>query len=195
MTKIRVFIFLLTIVVVAGLGLIASLYARGYRFDVETLRFVPNGLLVVKSNPDGAQVFIDAELKTATNATIPLPPGTYDVEIRKEGYFPWKKRLVIEKEIVTEADASLFKTVPSLSAITYSGVVNPVASEDLTKIAYAVPKTGLWVIETVNLPLGFTRNPRRITDGDLTNASWEWSPNGREILLITKKEKENWPLR
>jgi len=186
MTKIRVFIFLLTIVVVAGLGLIASLYARGYRFDVETLRFVPNGLLVVKSNPDGAQVFIDAELKTATNATIPLPPGTYDVEIRKEGYFPWKKRLVIEKEIVTEADASLFKTVPSLSAITYSGVVNPVASEDLTKIAYAVPKTGLWVIETVNLPLGFTRNPRRITDGDLTNASWEWSPNGREILLITK---------
>lgn len=186
MTKIRVFIFLLTIVIVGGFGAIISLYARGYRFDLKTLRFAPNGLLVVKSEPDGAQVFVDAELETATNATIPLPPGTYDVEIRKEGYFPWKKRLVIEKEIVTEANASLFKAVPSLSAVTFSGIIKPVPTNDLTKIAYAVPKTGLWVIETVNLPLGFARDPRQITDGDLAEASWEWSPNGREILLTTR---------
>jgi hypothetical protein len=186
MTKIRVLIFLLTIVVVGSLGTIISLYARGYRFDVKTFRFEPNGLFVVKSDPDGAQVFINTELKTATNATVPLPPDTYDVEIRKEGYFSWKKRLVIEKEIVTEANASLFKAVPSLSAVTFSGNINPVPTNDLTKIAYAVPKTGLWVIETVNLPLGFAKDPRQITDGDLTGASWEWSPNGREILLTTK---------
>lgn len=186
MTKIRVFIFFLTVVIVGSFGTIISLYARGYRFDLKTLRFAPNGLLVVKSEPDGAQILVNTELKTATNATIPLPPGTYDVEIRKEGYFPWKKRLLIEKEIVTEADASLFKAVPSLSAVTFSGIINPVPTNDLTKIAYAVPKTGLWVIETVNLPLGFTRDPRQITDGDLIGASWEWSPNGREILLTTK---------
>ncbi|TEU01728.1 PEGA domain-containing protein [Candidatus Woesebacteria bacterium] len=186
MTKIRVLIFLLTIVVVGSLGTIISLYAKGYRFDVKTFRFEPNGLLVIKSDPDGAQVFINTELKTATNATIPLPPDTYDVEIRKEGYLSWKKRLVIEKEIVTEANASLFKAVPSLSAVTFSGNINPVPTNDLTKIAYAVPKTGLWVIETVNLPLGFAKDPRQITDGDLTGASWEWSPNGREILLTTK---------
>jgi len=186
MTKIRVLIFLLTIVVVGSLGTIISLYARGYRFDVKTFRFEPNGLFVVKSDPDGAQVFINTELKTATNATIPLPPDTYDVEIRKEGYLSWKKRLVIEKEIVTEANASLFKAVPSLSAVTFSGNINPVPTNDLTKIAYAVPKTGLWVIETVNLPLGFAKDPRQITDGDLTGASWEWSPNGREILLTIK---------
>ncbi len=186
MTKIRVLIFLLTIVVVGSLGTIISLYAKGYRFDVKTFRFEPNGLLVIKSDPDGAQVFINTELKTATNATVPLPPDTYDVEIRKEGYLSWKKRLVIEKEIVTEANASLFKAVPSLSAVTFSGNINPVPTNDLTKIAYAVPKTGLWVIETVNLPLGFAKDPRQITDGDLTGAFWEWSPNGREILLITK---------
>lgn len=41
-------------------------------------------------------------------------------------------------------------------------------------------------METVNLPLGFTRDPRRIIDGDLTDAIWQWSPDGREILLTTK---------
>jgi hypothetical protein len=41
-------------------------------------------------------------------------------------------------------------------------------------------------MEMINLPLGFSREPQRITDGDLSNADWVWSPDGREIL-ITKK--------
>jgi WD40 repeat protein len=146
--------------------------------------------LVTKSDPDGAQVFVNEELKTATDATISLSPGTYDISIRKGGYHTWNKRLVIEKEIVTEASASLFRIAPSLSPITFSGAVNPSVSPDGTKLAYAVApsvddpeKGGLWVIETVNLPLGFARDPRRITDGDVTAGSWQFSPDGRQILL------------
>ncbi len=164
MIKIRSILFLLTLAIVIAIGTFVFYFARGYRFDAEEFRFIPNGLLVTKSNPDGAQVFIDGELKTATNANIFLPPGTYDVSIRKEGYIPWNKRLTVEKEIVTEADADLFKAVPSLSAVTFSSSFNPVPSSDFTKIAYVVPfdaqnsnaqddKAGLWVLETVNLPL------------------------------------------
>ena len=196
MTKIRSLLFLLTLTLVITVGTFIFYYVRGYRFDTEKFRFIPNGLLVTKSNPDGAQVFINGELKTATNANIFLPPGTYDVSIRKEGYISWNKRLVVEKEIVTEANADLFKAVPSLSAVTFSSSLNPVPSSDFTKIAYVVPfdtqnsntqddKAGLWVLETVNLPLGFARDPRRVADGDLSDASWEWSPNGREIMLTT----------
>lgn len=196
MRKIRSVLFLLTLTVVITIGTFVFYYARGYRFDLENFKFIPNGLLVTKSDPDGAQVFINGELKTATNANIFLPPGTYDVSIRKEGYLSWNKRLTVEKEIVTEANANLFKAVPSLSAVTFSSSLNPVPSSDFTKIAYVVPfdaqntsiqddKAGLWVLETVNLPLGFARDPRRVTDGDLNDASWEWSPNGREIMLTT----------
>lgn len=197
MIKLRSWLFLSTLLLVIGIGTFAFYYVRGYRFNTEEFRFIPNGLLVTKSDPDGAQVFIDGELKTATNANVFLPPGTYDVSIRKEGYISWNKRLTVEKEIVTEADADLFKAVPSLSAVTFSTSINPVPSGDFTKIAYVVPSdpqytngqndnTGLWVLETVNLPLGFARDPRRITDGELSDASWEWSPDGREIMLTTK---------
>lgn len=181
---------LLTLFVVGILSLLVSLYARGYRFDRQTLRFKPSGLLVVKSDPSGAQVFVNRELSTATDTTISLAPGTYDVSIRKEGFHIWNKRLVIEKEVVTEAFASLFRVAPSLSSVTFSGAVSPVLSADGTRIAYATPpsredpeKGGLWIIETVNLPLGFARDPRRVTDGDLTAADWQFSPDGREILL------------
>lgn len=194
MTKIRVILILITILVVGCIGIIASFYARGYRFNRKTFKFVPRGILVVKSEPDGAQVFINKDLKTVTNGSISLAPGTYDVELKKEGFLPWYKRLVIEKEVVFEINASLFKGTPSLSPITLSGVTRPIISSDFSKIAYAIPPSeeantntiGLWLMESLNLPIGFTRDPRRITDGDISDAAWEFSPDGREILLTTK---------
>jgi hypothetical protein len=193
MTRTRIIVFLITVAVVIGSGYLVSLYARGYRFNEGKIS--PNGLLVIKSAPDGAQVFINGEFKTATNATIPLSPATYDIKVEKQGYLPWSKRLVIEKEVVTEATAHLFKSAPSLSAITLASAIKPVASYDSTKIAYIVsPNTsnnskdtqGLWIMEMLNLPLGFSREPKRITDRDLTKATFKWSPNGREILLTTE---------
>ena len=192
MTKIRVLLFAVTLTVVFLVGTMVFFYAKGYRLDSDTKKFSPNGLLVIKSVPDGAQIFINGELETATNATIPLPANTYDVSVKKEGFLNWNKRLLIEKEIVTEASAHLFKSAPSLSAITFSGVEEVIPSHDLSKIGYTVigngtdtDNQGLWVIENVNLPLGFSRDPRRITDGNLTGSTWIWSPDGRQILLTT----------
>lgn len=191
MGKIRVLIFLLTISVVGSLGLLTSFYARGYRINFSKLKFEPNGILVIKSDPSGAQIFVNGNFQTGTDATISLSPGIYDIDVKKDGYFPWHKRLSIEKEVVTQANVLLFKVVPAFSPVTFSGVFNPVASLDLTKIAYSIyqsetvggEKAGLWVMDTFNLPLGFTREPRRITDGDLKGATYEFSPNGGQMLV------------
>ncbi len=190
MPKVRILVFLSTIVVVALLGLVASYYARGYKFDTKTLKFTPNGILVVNSEPNGSQIYIDGVLKTATSATISLAPGTYNIEIKKNGFLTWSKTMTINKEVVTEIDASLFPAAPSLSAITFSGVLNPVSSTDSTRVAYAVASTkedidkeGLWVSEIVTLPIGFSREPKRITDGNLAGSTWNWSPDNKEILL------------
>jgi hypothetical protein len=198
MAKTRILIFLLTVIVIVLGAYSATMYAKGLRLDKKTLKFRPSGLLVVKSEPDGAQIFINGELKGATNSNFSLPPDTYDLSIRKDGYLTWNKRITVEKEVVTEANANLFKQVPSLSAVTFSGCATPLASPDFTKIAYIVPATGentnadkegLWIIETVNLPLGFSRDPRRITDGNLKDATWSFSPDGRQILLSTQGGK------
>jgi len=198
MARYRIFVTLITFLVLAIFGSIAILYARGYRLsfdeDNRNLQIGPQGLLVANSDPNGAQVFVDGELKTATNNTISLAPKSYDVEIKKEGFLSWKKKVTIEKETVTQIDGFLIAAAPSLTALTFSGVFNPIPSPDNTKIAYGVPSTpengadkaGLWILETVDLPLGFNRDPRRITDGDLTEAKWEWSPDGRQIMLTTK---------
>ncbi|HJX46110.1 MAG TPA: PEGA domain-containing protein, partial [Patescibacteria group bacterium] len=141
MTKIRVILFLITVLVIGTAGFFFSFYARGYKFNPKTLKFSPSGLLLIKSNPDGAQIFINGELKTVTNVNLSLAPGTYDIDLKKEGYNSWTKRLTIEKEIVTEIEAHLFKKTPSLSPLTFTTSLNPISSYDSTKIAYSIPAT------------------------------------------------------
>lgn len=193
MAKVRLVAFIFGLIIVGLFGTFFAYYARGYKFNLNTLKFQPNGILVIKSEPDGASVFINGDLKTATNATISLSPGVYDVEVKKEGYFSWYKRLTINKEIVTQASISLFRNVPSLSPATFSGAHNPIMSEDGGKIAYTVlpatgvtdEKVGLWTLDTFSLPLGFSNDPKRITNGDLVNAGYSFSPDGRQIMLTT----------
>lgn len=200
MTRLRIFLTVLTFIVVMTLGVLAFMYAKGYRFNPKESSINPTGLLVLKSDPDGAQIIINGELKSATNTTISLTPGSYEVRVEKDGYISWIKTLEIKAEIVTEETAHLFKTAPSLTAITFSGASNPIISHDMTKLSYVVPIPqkiatreanlngyGLWIMEMTNLPLGFSREPRRITDGNLNTAVWQFSPDDREIMLELNK--------
>ena len=194
MPKVRILIFLVTIGIVASLALFASYYARCYKLNLKTFKFTPNGILVVNSEPNGAQIYLNNQLKTATSATLSVAPGAYTIQIKKDGFLTWEKQMEVQKEVVTQIDAVLFPAAPSLSALTFSGVASPVVSPSTTKIAYAVPgtkdtieKTGLWITEVATFPIGFNREPKRITDGDLTNATWVWSPDEREILLTIDK--------
>lgn len=193
MTKIRLLMMSITFSVIFIFGGAAILFARGYRINLkkDEPKLEARGILLVNSNPKGAQVFINGELKTATDNTLSLSPESYDLSIKKEGYVEWKKRIKIEKEEVTQIDAFLVSTAPSLSAFTFSGIINPQYSNEAGKIGYIIPatdqdKSGLWVIETGNLPLGFGREPKRITDGDLKEATWQWSPDASQILLTTQ---------
>ena len=184
-----------TSILVITLATIFGYYAKGYRIDRENLTIEPQGILVLKSVPDSAQIFLDGEFKSASDDTIRLTPGLYDLRITKEGFIPWQNRINIEKEAVTEITAHLFRSAPSLSALTFSPSINPVPSYDMTRIAFTIPpnnttsdiedKDGLWILEMINLPLGFSREPRRITNGNLVDAEYIWSPDNREILLTT----------
>ena len=159
-------------------------YAKGYRPDLENRGLKATGLLVASSDPKGAQVYLNGELITATDDTLTLDPGEYMVEIRKAGFIPWKKQLLIEKELVAQTDAVLFPITPNLQSVTSSGALNPSLSPNGTKLLYSVeesedattaarlrdtdrvPQSGLWLMGLTNLPLGFNQDPRQLVAGE-----------------------------
>ena len=82
-------------------------YSQGYRFNFETKKFFRTGAFSFNVRPRGASVYIDNKLakKTDLFGTVyigNLLPKEYEIEIKKSGYLPWKKKLAVEEERVTE---------------------------------------------------------------------------------------------
>jgi hypothetical protein len=171
----------------------AVLLGRGYSLNLNGNGPILSGtgLLVATSAPDGAQVLINGHLTTATDNTINLPPGEYDVKIFKEGYFPWQKKITIKKEVVSKADALLFPSAPQLTSITNVGISNPVLDPTGIKLAYAVAsqsaaKNGIYVLDMSLRPILTLQNAstQLISDtiATFSNSTLTWSPDSTQIL-------------
>ncbi|MBI3980594.1 PEGA domain-containing protein [Candidatus Microgenomates bacterium] len=194
-------LFIITIFILISLGLI--IYARGYRLDFKSKKILGTGLLVATSLPDGASVYLNDHLTTATNTTINLAPGEYKVRIVKDGYLPWQKNLKVREEIVTKTEATLFPSTPELKPLSVNGAINPSLSSDGTKLVFAVKtdeengledKSGLWVIDMLDRPLSFSRLQHQIVKNsplfDYSKAHYIWSPNAKELIVIFIREEE-----
>jgi hypothetical protein len=176
------------------------LYAKGYRLEQKGL--MQTGQLVLKSNPDAASVFINGRFVSATNSTLNLTPGEYEVKIVKDGYSPWNKKLKIESEVVTPTDAVLFPAVPELRRFTSTGALNPVESLDRMKVAYGVassssypPKNGVYVSDisdqqNVFMTSGTQLVVRDSSETQYSKGNYLFSPDGRQLLIYFYYEIE-----
>jgi len=202
MNRKRLAIFLTVAIFVPTTAYFVIKLARGYRPDISTFTLRATGLLVATSNPDGAQIFIDGKLTSATNTTVSLGPGTYEVELKKDGFISWKKTLKIEKELVVKTDAYLFPTYSDLRSLTFTGAENPVISPDGQKVAFAVSgasvgKDGLWILDLAERPFGLSREPRQILRSvpkgqDFAESSYLFSPDSKQLLVtLTDRVEEN----
>lgn len=190
----RVILSSILILLFITLGTVgAILYARGYRFTPQNGRGVieGTGLLVLTSKPDGARVVINNHLTTATNNTINLQPGSYEVTIEKDGYISWKKTIIIKKETVSEANALLLPTAPKLEAITSTGAQNPITDHTGTLLAYTVSsasasKNGIYVLDMGARPLisigGIATQIANDVQDNMSKANLAFSPDGKELL-------------
>ena len=194
--------FIITIItlllIVIGAG-IAVLITKGYTFSPKEGRIVGTGILSVASVPDGASVYIDGHLTTATNTTISsLSPKSYNVKIVKEGYIPWGRQVNISEGLVAEVKATLFPALPTTFPLTFNGAANPILSPDGQKLAFTVPfnpdvklrqKGGVWVWTMTSAPISFTRGaqPHQLVAStaslDFSKANLSWSPDSKQILV------------
>ncbi len=188
-----------TFIIIFGTAAAIIAYGRGYRFNFGNHVLNSTGLVVIQSDPSGAQIIVDGTVKTATQATLTLTPGWYDITVAKEGFQAWKKRVKVQGEVVNKIDALLLPANPSLNALTISGVISPTLSPDGSKLAYVVPDQpqatisgtlspatpGIWVLDLVDKPLGLNRDARQIAQSngvDFTKATLAWSPDSKQVL-------------
>lgn len=196
--------FLLTLFSLVLIGLIAGaaiFLAKGYRYQTDTGTFSGTGIISVSSLPDQASVYLDGHLTTATDDNITsLPPKNYKVRIVKEGYIPWEKDIEVKQGLVSEIKATLYRSIPTIYPITYSGVDFALLSPDELKLMYIIPnglegglaaerKSGIWVWVMSNqggLGIGGGDVQRQILQSngvDYSKAKYRWSPDSSQIFV------------
>ncbi|MGH9856460.1 MAG: PEGA domain-containing protein, partial [Acidobacteriota bacterium] len=196
------FVFLL--LVTATILLI--LYGRGYRLFVQEgePKVSKTGILNLNSTPPGAQVFIDDNLTTATNNSLNLTPGNYHVKIAKEGYHDWLKDFEIQREVVSNANATLFPKAPSLQSISTFGIQSAFIDPTGTKLAFNIAsnsarRNGIYIFDMTsrNFPvLAGQSDATQIADDTVdlfSEAKIAWSPDGKQIMASISATPESSP--
>lgn len=126
----RLLFFLFFIIVLTAI----IAYARGYRLDLENRSLKSTGIIAATSNPKAAKIYINDQLKGVTDTNLTLPPDNYRIEIKKEGYTSWNKKINLKGELVINVDPVLFPVNPSLSPLTNLGIIKAIPTEDGDKI-------------------------------------------------------------
>ncbi|MBI4037009.1 PEGA domain-containing protein [Candidatus Daviesbacteria bacterium] len=194
----KLIVTLITVGIIAVGTVLAVFFAKGYTFSTKDGKIVGTGIVSVTSSPDGASVYIDGHLTTATNTTVSqLKPRNYNVKIIKEGFIPWEKNVDVVEGLVTEIKATLFPALPTMYPLTLNGVVDAELSADGQKLAFTVPlsggshtkeRGGVWVWTMSSQPLSFTRGaePHQIIIStpslDFSKAKLTWSPDSTQVL-------------
>lgn len=203
------FVLIFVLILIISGTYIISIFARGYRLDIanNTLEFKATGLLSATSKPKSASVYINGVLTTATDDTINLPPGEYQIKISKDGYLPWSKKILIQKELVYQSDTSLFRAAASPLSIISDEISNPYISPDQNRIIFSListsssslKKSGLYVLDAYESLLPFTSiNPKLLVANtstlDWSKFTFKFSPNSKQLLATSKNGQLNYLL-
>lgn len=183
------------LIILIGVTVLVILYGKGYRLFVQhgEPTISKTGILNLSSSPIGAQVYIDGHLTTATNNTLNLTPGKYAVTIVKDGYLPWKKDFEIQREVVSDANATLFPQAPSLQSISTFGIQSAIIDPTDTKLAFNISsnsarQNGIYVYDMTSRSfpiLAGQSSTTQIVDDTIDKFSQSkiaWSPDGKQII-------------
>lgn len=137
--KIRAFLFYLSVFIfLTGLPFILS-FALGYKFDRRNFKFTKTGLIVIKTQPAGASIYFDKKLiKDKTPATLnELLPGTYNMRLELEHYYPWDYNINVEAGKVTRIEkVILFPLRPNIKQLNKERISNFWIDEEKGAIYY-----------------------------------------------------------
>lgn len=91
------------VAVLIALGTIILVYAAsGYGIDTKTGEVIQNGLLFVDSKPGGAEIYLNGKDKQATTSSrLVLEVGSYDMTLKKDGYYDWQRTIALNSQTVT----------------------------------------------------------------------------------------------
>lgn len=152
----RIFLFFAFLIV----SIVIITFARGYRLDFKKQSLTSTGIIAISAYPKAAKVYINGTLKGVSDLNITLPPGVYEVEVKKDGYTSWEKKVSLKGELVLTLDVLLYPLQASLSPLTNLAVSRAIPISQSDKVLLFSEqddeaKDGIYLFERGIGPLSF----------------------------------------
>lgn len=169
---------------------IIILYTAGYRYNFQKHKIQKTGILILKSKPEKATIFLNNKLQKNTTPAriVNLLPGDYSIKIEKDGYYPWEKTLPIESRLTTFAENILLfkKSLPT--KIIDSEVDSFILSPDKQKIIYFQTLEAGKEIWLLNFKTFKKSILYRSAEKNNQKLKVEWDQNSQNILITNEDE-------
>lgn len=187
--RIRAALFYLSLFVFfAGLPFILS-FALGYKFNPHTLRFTKTGLVVLKTQPAGADVYLNNRLLGArTPSTIAeLLPGRYTIRLELENHYPWSIELEVRAGTVNRLEKIiLFALRPNIKHMNNEYMSSFWADPEKGTIYYVNPQDN--TIYKSDLEGKYSQRVASFIDIHPPPLKWKVSPDREKVLYFNSHQ-------
>ncbi|MDP2735946.1 MAG: hypothetical protein Q8P12_07125, partial [bacterium] len=166
------------------------LYSQGYRIDWSQGRIAQTGAFYLKAEPPRAEILIDGVPHKRTDflfgsaLTKNLFPGSYALELVKEGYHSWQKVLDIREREVTEAkNILLFKTNAAFTSLSDSVERYWISPDGQYALLERKDGAASWELALLNLRTGTQEILAAQETAGEEIAGIRWAENSQRFLL------------
>jgi uncharacterized protein YneR len=174
----------------------AIFYAQGYRLDLEERKIVKTGGLFIKAFPKQCMIYIDDKFAKNTDFIFGeafiknLNPKEYKIRVEKSGYFPWKKILKVEEELVAKSENIILFPNPVNFSPVSNKVENYFFSPDKEKIILEKQGEENNYLELINSEeeKRIIINEEELNGKEIKEVIWNYSS---EELLIKTEDEDN----
>lgn len=198
----RRIIFYISVLIFLIITPAVILYSLGYYYNLKNQTLEKTGGIFLKSsNASGYQIFLNNNFAKETNFIASgallanLDEDEYGIEIKKEGFLPWNKKILVEKERVSEIrnilllpDINTNKPQAAYGTTTTNLSILSI-SPDETKVVIRDQKDGaIYLAASAN----FGKNPLIPLFPKHNILNVLWGENSQRILL--RELGNNWHL-
>lgn len=187
--KIRSFLFYLSVFLfLIGLPFILS-FALGYKFNTHTLKFVKTGLIFVKTQPSGAEIYLNGKLivDRSPASMQELLPGTYKVVLELAQHYPWKGQVEVEAGKVSRVDkVILFPVRPNLQQLNQEKFSSFRVDPEKRVVYYLDQEKK--VVYRSNLEANNFEDIASLPDQFTQVNGWEVSPDKRKLFIFNQHQ-------
>jgi hypothetical protein len=159
------------------------LYTAGYRYNYKKNQLQKTGALVLKSEPSGAQIFIDSKpigAKTPARLNNVLP-DEHEISLQKAGYYSWNKKLNVKEQETTFAESVILFKKSNPELVYEQKIISLNFSPDNRYAALTVNESGrdyLYLLNLSNQKIRLLGNRSELSG----KPKISWSKNNNWIL-------------